>query len=174
MAFSSATVAVGGVTRQSDYQRVMDNTIYNRDTHLSRTRALRATAQSIDNNSATIVIYNTEVFDNLGEYDHATGVFTAINAGYYQVNAAVVSASAAWDAGEVWVIGIFKNGSLYSYGDYNTADAAITALRHSMISDIIYLAETEYIDMRVYHNQGAAVNTLASAPYNYFSVHRLS
>ena len=27
MAFSSATVSVGGVTRQSDYQRVMDNTI---------------------------------------------------------------------------------------------------------------------------------------------------
>ncbi len=31
MAFSSATVSVGGVTRQSDYQRVMDNTVYNRD-----------------------------------------------------------------------------------------------------------------------------------------------
>ena len=31
MAFSSATVSVGGVTRQSDYQRVMDNTVYNKD-----------------------------------------------------------------------------------------------------------------------------------------------
>ena len=33
MGFSSATVSVGGVTRQSEYQRVMDNTIYNRDTY---------------------------------------------------------------------------------------------------------------------------------------------
>ena len=31
MGFSSATVSVGGVTRQSEYQRVMDNTIENRD-----------------------------------------------------------------------------------------------------------------------------------------------
>ena len=31
MAFSSATVSVGGVTRQSEYQRVLDNTIYIRD-----------------------------------------------------------------------------------------------------------------------------------------------
>jgi len=30
-AFSSATVSVGGVTRQSEYQRLMDNTIYLRD-----------------------------------------------------------------------------------------------------------------------------------------------
>ncbi len=30
MAFSSATVSVGGVTKQSDYQRLMDNTINNR------------------------------------------------------------------------------------------------------------------------------------------------
>ena len=32
MAFNSATVSVGGVTKQSDYQRIMDNTIANRDT----------------------------------------------------------------------------------------------------------------------------------------------
>ncbi len=30
MAFSSATVSVGAVTRQSDYQRVMDNTVFNK------------------------------------------------------------------------------------------------------------------------------------------------
>ncbi len=174
MAFSSATVSVGGVTRQSEYQRVMDNTVYNRDTHLSRARATSAAAQSMANVVFTKVIFNTEVFDNLGEYDDSTGAFTATYAGYYQVNAAVLSANVAWAAVEIWQIALFKNGTEYSNGYFNQIAAAVTSQRHSILSDIIYLTAGQSIDIRVYHNQGASVNTHTSADYNYFSVHRLS
>ncbi len=174
MAFSSATVSVGGVTRQSEYQRVMDNTVYNRDTHLSRSRATRATAQSMANGVFTKVIFNTEVFDNLGEYDNTTGVFTAIYTGYYQVNASAMSANIAWAAGQIWQCALFLNGTEYSNGYFNEITASNTTLLHSTLSDIIYLTAGQSIDIRVYQDQGAPVNIHNSADYNFFAIHRLS
>ncbi len=141
---------------------------------LSRSRTTRATAQSMANNTFTKVIFNTEVFDNLGEYDHTTGVFTATNAGYYQVNASTMSASVAWDALEVWNTNLYKNGALYSRGYFNQISASGTSIRQSTLSDLIYLTAGQFIDIRVYQTQGAAVNINANATFNYFSVHRLS
>ena len=141
---------------------------------LSRARATRATAQSMASGVYTKVIFNIEVFDNLGEYDHTTGVFTATNAGYYQVNASVLSASTAWTSGEIWSITIFKNGGSYSHGSYTGHDAVVIAPASAICSDIVYLAATDYIDIRVIQDQGAAVNTHNDPKYNYFSVHRLS
>ena len=141
---------------------------------LSRSRATRTTAQSFPDSTPTIIIYNTKVFDNLGEYDETTGVFTATNAGYYQVNASLLSDSAAWAVNEFWVIELFKNGVLYSRGVYRQADAIVTANFGSTFSDMVFLNATDYIDMRIRHNQGAPVNNITTAVYNYFSVHRLS
>ena len=141
----------------------------------SRMRATRATAQSIPNATATIAQYDTETFDNLNEYDNVTNFrFTAIEAGYRSVLASLLSAHVAWDAGEAWEIEIFKNGTVISVGIRSQTDAAITTYRSTIINDIIYLAANDYIDVRAYHNQGAAVNTVANAIHNYFSVHRLS
>ncbi len=141
---------------------------------LSRARATRATAQSMANGAFTKVIFNTEVFDNLAEYDNTTGVFTATYTGYYQVNAAALSANVTWGAGEVWIIGLHKNGVIYSNGSRMIASAVITSQLSSNYSDIVYLVATDYIDMRIFQNQGAAVNIHNDATYNYFSVHRLS
>ena len=144
-------------------------------TGASRMRATRATAQSVGSSAQTIVQYNTETFDNLDEYDNATNYrFTAKEAGYYSISASLLSASVAWDAGEIWQISVCKNGVLNAQGTRTQADAAITTYMQSQINDMIYLAVNDYIDIRVFHNQGAAVNTYNDATYNYFSVHRLS
>ncbi len=141
----------------------------------SRMRATKATTQSIPNAAWTIVQYNTEMFDNLNEYDNATNYrFTATAAGYYSVSASLLSANAAWDAGESWLLSLYKNGVQYNNGVYSQSGIAVTAHKHSLVNDTIYLAVNDYIDMRGYHNQGAAVNTHTDAAYNYFSVHRLS
>lgn len=141
----------------------------------SRMRATRSTAQSTANSTWTIVQYNTETFDNLNEYDNATNYrFTAKEAGYYSVLAALLSTNAAWDAGEYWMLAIFKNGVNISTGHRNQADAAVTHYRPSQVNDMLYLAVNDYIDIRVHHNQGAAMETYIEAVYNYFSIHRLS
>ena len=141
----------------------------------SRMRATRATAQSIPNITWTIVQYDTETFDNLNEYDNATNYrFTAIESGYHSVSASLLSASVAWDAIELWQISLYKNGTVRNKLFRNAADVAVTAYRQTLGTDIIYLAANDYIDVRVYHNQGAAVNTYADDGFNFFSVHRLS
>ena len=141
---------------------------------LSRIRATRATTQSIPDSTFTTLVFSTEVYDNLGEYNHTTGVFTAINAGYYQVNAFSLSAGAVWATNKVWYLSLYKDGALYSHGSRKSSDVTVTENFDSMFSDQIYLTAGQYIDIRVWHNQGAAVNTLGDAAWNYFSVHRLS
>ena len=69
---------------------------------------------------------------------------------------------------------LYKNGSAYSRGSFSVAHAALSFNFGSTYSDLVYLAAGEYIDMRIFHNQGAAVNVLSNALSNYFSVHRLS
>ena len=226
MAFSSSTVSIGASTKKSDYDRLLDNTQYNKGrldtvysgtntfagaktfsgtvsiegtlgvvgaatlsgtlsvadsatvtgaltiTGASRVRVTKNDAQSIPNATATIVQYDDEVFDNLGEF--ATYEFTAKETGYYLVTASLQSAIVVLTVNQYWYISIYKNGAKYNSGFRDVADQSNNRARQSTITDIVYLTATQYIDIRVYHNQGAGLNTSADAIYNYFSVHRLS
>ena len=138
---------------------------------VSRVRVTKNNAQSIPNASATIVQYDDEVFDNLGEF--TSYEFTALKAGYYFITASLVSAIVEYNFDEYWQISIYKNGVLYSHG-FVYFTASLTRPSKSTINDIIYLAATDYIDIRCYQTQGAAVNTSTIAADNYFAVHRLS
>ena len=144
-------------------------------TGASRMRANRAAAQSIPNAIWTIVQYNIENWDNLGEYDNSVNYrFTATKTGYYAVTASLLSASAAWGAGGIWLIGLFKNGVDTTAGFYVVTEAAITTYRMSALNDIVYLAATDYVDIRCYQDRGAATNCHSNVTYNFFTVHRLS
>ena len=141
----------------------------------SRIHVSRSSNQLIPNADNTVILFNVEEFDNLGEYNPADGKFTATNAGYYQVNAQLLlTSTAGWGAGEIATISMYKNDVFYSNGDYSAAMAAITWYGESGVSDIVYLAATDYITIKFYQNNGAAINTYPSSAYTYFSVHRLS
>jgi hypothetical protein len=45
-----------------------------------------SSAQTINNNTLTDVIFNTESFDPGSDYDNATGIYTVPVTGFYQVN----------------------------------------------------------------------------------------
>ena len=139
----------------------------------SRVRVTKNNAQSIPNASATIVQYDDEDYDNLGEF--ATYEFTAKESGYYSVAAGLLSAAAEWDVLEIWQIILYKNNAAITSGYQNVINEFQSSIvKHSFLADIIYLAATDYIDIRCYQTQGAGVNTSADATYNYFAVHRLS
>ncbi len=138
----------------------------------SRARVTKNNAQSINNASSTIVQYDDEDYDNLGEF--ASYRFTAKEAGYYFVTASLLSANVLWAGGEYWQITLFKDGAAISSGFKNIASAGETRTFQSIVSDVVYLAATNFIDIRVYQNSGIAINTDTSATHNYFSVHRLS
>lgn len=137
----------------------------------SRMRVTKNNAQSIPNASATIVQYDDEDFDNLGEFTNYR--FTAKEAGYYFVSASLNSETINLAGGEYWQIRIYKNGAHISSG-VNYVGGGASNIGSTQVVDIIYLAATDYIDIRCYHNQGAAVDTSTDAKENYFTVHRLS
>lgn len=138
-------------------------------------RATQSTAQSIPNAAATVLTYDTEVFDTLSEFDPVTGVFTAKNAGYYQIDGGALSSSVAWDVGERWEVRVYKNGAEYAKGDYNVADAATTRQRSSYVSALVHMnGTTDTLDVRLIHNQGAAVTLDTSPTANYVNIQRVS
>ena len=138
---------------------------------VSRMRVTKNDAQSIPSGTVTVVQYDDEEYDNLEEF--ASYRFTAKEAGYYFVKAALVSATVTWTGAEYWYIKIYKNGALHTNG-FRTISSGLTDNYSATVSDIIYLAVTEYIDIRCLQNQGAAVNTSATATNDFFAVHRLS
>ena len=140
----------------------------------SRVRATNSNSQSIADATDTVIQYNTETFDNLGEWDTSNYRFTPQADGYYQVSAAVLFASAAWAANELVGLHLYKNGAVASTLFYERMPAALTCFRAARGSDLIYLTINDYIDLRIYHNRGAATALHNQAQYNHVAIHRLS
>ncbi len=140
---------------------------------ISRMRVTKNDQQLIPNATATVIQYDDVVFDNLGEF--ASYRYTAKETGYRFVCASLSSEPANWDDAELWQISIYKNGAIYSTGLVERANGSdLGSIYQSILSDVVYLAATDYIDIRGYQTQGANINTSTVVEENYFAVHRLS
>ena len=140
----------------------------------SRVRVYRNAAQSLTTNTNNIILYDTETFDNLDEYNTSNGRFTAKEEGYYSVSALATSTAMTLETLEIWMASIYKNGLLYNNGYRNTAEATVSIRWTSQINDLVYLDVGDYVQIGVYHNQDASVNTQADTLTNYLSIHKLS
>ena len=141
----------------------------------SRMRVTKDDAQAIANGITTIVQYDDVEFDNLGEYTvGATWRYTAKEPGYRLVTASLAAAQADWANAEYWQIGLHKNAAVVSIFTTMVNNASVGVILQSQLTNIIYLAATDYIDIRVTHTQGGALNTNTVVHYNFFAVHRLS
>lgn len=117
------------------------------------------TAQSISNNSATIVNFEDKTVDSHGAVAvGASWAFTAPRADVYRVSAIVSLASdAGWEAGETAYIALYKNGALYSYLDRFICQATATMTVSMSGSDEIQLSAADYINIYVYQNSDGAI-----------------
>ncbi len=146
----------------------------------SRVRAVQSvnTAQLIPNNTVTIVEYNSEVYDQLGEYDPATFTFTAKAAGVYLVSAAVLFApTAAFTGAESASLRLYSGSTHYSYIAFaNQLDVAPSTVGYVWLggSDTIHLAAGNKVTVRVYQNSGEALALHAATYGNRLAIHRLS
>jgi len=144
----------------------------------SKVESSSTIAQAMANAADTTVIFEIEDRDLLGEYNNATGVFTATYAGTYDIKWRVDSASVAWDAGEYWRSALSRNNATtegnYWAGHTDWADAAITKWMRSGGSAGIYLAAADTVRIKVIHTQGAAVNTLGHEGYCFFHIARIA
>lgn len=138
----------------------------------TKVRATDTSAQSIPNASPTKITFNSEQFDELGEFANETGEFTPKNSDYYVVNAAALSATVAWPSGSRWELRFYKNGEEYSKGDWSLSDAAVTGQRSARGSTLVYLTPSDALDVRVIHNQGGPVALEGSDSGNYIEITR--
>jgi hypothetical protein len=125
--------------------------------------AYQSTTQSVNSGTITKVQLQTEEFDTASAFDSTTNYrFTPQVAGYYQVNGNI-----GWNitSGQS-VISIYKNGSRFKDGSFNTGGTDGT---QSVVSTLIYLnGTTDYIEMYCYQNTGTAKNTGTGATSTFF------
>jgi len=140
--------------------------------------AYRAAAQSIPSSVLTTVIFSTEVYDTLGEYDHATGIFTATQAGTYLCTWIVQLTSAAWTDNEFFVTECLKNNLVTAgnivRGMFTYQQGSDTNGKVSKGSHIFKLSIGDTLRIKAHHDQGAAVNTSAAPNGNAFAVQKIA
>jgi hypothetical protein len=137
----------------------------------SRVSAYLSANQTIAENTATKIHYNTEVFDGNNEYDSTTNYrFTAANAGYYLVLANVLYSSFAADVVAQGMI--YKNGSSIlqntSQSGANGGDLGIS------LSAVVYLAANDYIEIYTLQFTQGDRTLYGGAGKTSLFIHRLS
>ena len=136
------------------------------------TRAINTAGTSIANNTTTIVTYNSvKDFDTVGALNTSTGVYTATEAGYYQVNARIMFTAFAVAASVT--CGIYKNGVQVQV-QYTTGSTTANVYGAG-VSDVLYLKKDDTVDVRVFQNTGTA-RALESgiSGANVFSIAKIS
>jgi hypothetical protein len=117
------------------------------------------TAQSISNNSATVVNFEDVTTDSHAAVTvGASWKFTAPRADVYRVSSIVSLASdAGWEVGETAYIALYKNGSIYSYLNRFICQATATMTVSMNGSDEVSLNAGDYIQIYVYQNSDGAI-----------------
>ncbi len=140
----------------------------------SRARANRSAAQSIPNNTITIVQYNNENYDSKSEYNTGTYTFTALEDGYYFVNAALTFQQTNQLAITEYIyLAVYVDGNNYAYLDRTPGTGNNNIIYMVKGTTIVYATAGQTIDIRVYQNSGTSRNTQADALYNYFVVSKI-
>ena len=119
--------------------------------------------QSIADNSATKLAFNTEIFDTNSNFDSTTNYrFTPTVAGYYQINAQVQSGGSSTT--EVWFCNIHLNGThVLSGSNGQTKFATVGAC--SNVAGLVYMnGSSDYVEAYVYQRSGGgALSTQAGS-----------
>ena len=125
--------------------------------------AYAGSATSITNNTFVKVLFDTEEFDTNSNF--ASSRFTPTVAGYYQISAVVGISLGTMSQNEA---AIYKNGSVYKYGQYPNPTVAQTA--YAGVSSLVYCnGSTDYIEIYGYQQSGGALNTVTGSAYCWFN-----
>jgi len=125
--------------------------------------------QAVATATYTVVLYDTELFDQQFEFNIATSRFTAIRPGYYLPT--VHSVLVALADGKKMILFIRKNGVAIAQGRALTGSADWIGI---FASTIIHLDTGDWVDIEVYHNHGSNRDLFGAENANCFSIHKLS
>jgi hypothetical protein len=128
--------------------------------------------QSLSNNSATKINFNSEDLDTNSAYDNSSNYrFTPAIAGYYFVYALL--AFDELNDGKTGYCMIYKNGSHFFSGTQMTGDN--TSMAVAQVSATIYLDDNDYVEIYGQHNHGSNRNVIGnSTTESFFGAFRIS
>ena len=139
--------------------------------HVSASRS--TTLNVATGTTPTTMIYATEALDTLGEYNPSTGIFTALEPGWYRVDATAALTSAAWAANNYFAMYVLANSST-SQRVTSYAMAAATFIFTNQIHDEVWLEAGDTLSIALEHNQGSTLTAIASAHLNTLKINRVS
>lgn len=120
---------------------------------------------SVNNNSLTILTFNTERFDTGGLHSTSanTSRLTAVTAGKY-----LIFADVQWtfNASGDRMVALLLNGATTIAKDQAEPVSGSTLLTVQSLSTIYHLAANDYVEVQVYQNSGGALNAEAASNYS--------
>lgn len=134
-----------------------------------------AAGQAVPNTTDTIVNFGTKDFDSHNAVTTgASWKFTAPIAGVYQVSVICTLGFTASSAvtGES-IANLFKNGATVSGLGIRNHDVANNSMAAMQGAQLVKMNAGDYIDIRIYQNNGASKNLEANATKNRISITRV-
>jgi hypothetical protein len=135
-------------------------------------RAFNSAGTSIPSASNTTITYSGTTFDTHGAFNTSTGVFTAPETGYYQINGAIGFANFSWTASQIFDIYFLKNG--ITFATKRQVMPTISESSGTNLSDVVYLLKSDTVTMQVRHTRGTATTLEAGGTYNYLSIAKVN
>jgi len=132
---------------------------------------------SIPNATATIMTFSSQEFDTLSEFSPGNGKFEPLYDGYYQISASAITGAYTWPSGTRFEIRIYVNGNFYQSGIYAASQtaAAVSIKMTSSVDTLLYLnGGVDYLEIKLLHNQGSAINLDNDPRFNFVSITRVS
>lgn len=142
-------------------------------TGASHVRATTATAQSLANGVATLAIFGSEEYDTLGEYNAATGRFTALSTGYYRVSATMRLQPIIASGVKTFAMAVYRNGSAYAASPGFAFDSTASILLSATVDTTVYLSAAQYIEIFITQTTGAAQTLDGFAINNHLVIDRI-
>ena len=146
------------------------------DTGMIVARYSTAAAQSIPNNSDTIIRFDTVNYDTHSAVTTgASWHFTSPLSSYYLINVAILfAATNTWVDQEYVVMTAYINSAGISRMGFSSHHGSASSIFVACAgSDTFYLAAGDTLDVRVTQTSGAALALHNAADYNYISISRL-
>jgi len=123
--------------------------------------------------TGTTFIYEDEEYDDLGEYVHTTGIFTATYAGLYVISSSNLF-SASWTASKILDATIIASTAPATTGRRWTAQLTTTINVPASVSTTLKLAASETIHIEIDHDNGGSVTSLGGADFNWLTIDRIA
>jgi len=120
--------------------------------------------QSISN-AATLVQFNTELYDTDGCYDTSTYKFTPTSAGKYLINFLIHDDSASGTSQNLW---LYKNGSVHTYR-YTGCSGSSKFTGSTQLTTVVDMnGSSDYV--QAYYKQNNASTTIVAGSGQYDSL----